>query len=455
MFGKILIADRGEIALRIIRTCKDLDIATVAVYSEADAHALHVLVADEDVCIGPPPGEASYRNFANIISAAELTNADAIHPGYGPLAENGDFAELCTSCGIKFIGPSPKLFTTMGDKAAARSSMEAAGLPVIPGSKEQVESPREAAQFADSVGYPIRLKAAAGGGGRGMRLVHEAGELEEAWRMAKLEARSAFTSDALYVERSIAPARHIEIQILADEHGNVVHLGERECSIQRRHQKLLEESPSPVVDGELRRRLGEAAVAGAQSVGYANAGTIEFLLDEDSNFYFLEMNKRIQVEHPVTEAVCGLDIVSEQIRIASGEALGFRQEDVELTGHALECRINAEDPFRNFMPSAGTIEALHLPGGPGVRIDSYIYQGCTIPPYYDSLLAKVITFGADRLESTARMKRVLEEFTIEGVATTLPFHQRLITEPDFIEGRFDTEYVGRSKFGELTGGEGG
>ena len=293
------------------------------------------------------------------------------------------------------------------------------------------------------------------GGGRGMRLVHEAGELEEAWRMAKLEARSAFTSDALYVERSIAPARHIEIQILADEHGNVVHLGERECSIQRRHQKLLEESPSPVVDGELRRRLGEAAVAGARSIGYANAGTIEFLLDEDSNFYFLEMNKRIQVEHPVTEAVCGLDIVSEQIRIACGEALGFRQEDVELAGHALECRINAEDPFRNFMPSAGTIEALHLPGGPGVRIDSYIYQGCTIPPYYDSLLAKVITFGEDRLESTARMKRVLEEFMIEGVATTLPFHQRLLTEPDFIEGRFDTEYVGRSNFEELTGGEGG
>lgn len=455
MFGKILIADRGEIALRIVRTCKDLGISTVAVYSEADAHSLHVLVADEDVCIGPPAGELSYRNFANIISAAELTNADAIHPGYGPLAENGDFAELCTSCGIKFIGPSPQLFRTMGDKAAARSSMEAASIPVIPGSKEQVESAEEAGRFAASTGYPIRLKASAGGGGRGMRLVHNAEELEDAWRMAKLEARSAFTSDSLYVERSISPARHIEIQILADEHGNVVHLGERECSIQRRHQKLLEESPSPVVDDDLRRRLGDAAVAGARKIGYSSAGTVEFLLDEDSNFYFLEMNKRIQVEHPVTEQVCGLDIVSEQIRIACGETLGFAQEDVVLAGHAMECRINAEDPFKNFSPSAGKIEALHVPGGPGVRIDSFIYQGCTIPPYYDSLLAKVITFGKDRLESTARMKRVLEEFTIEGVATTLPFHLRLIAEPDFIEGRFDTEYVGRNNFEELAGGEGG
>ena len=344
MFGKVLIADRGEIALRIIRTCKDLGIATVAVFSEADTHALHVLLADEDVCIGPPPGEASYRNFANIISAAELTNADAIHPGYGPLAENGDFAELCASCGIKFIGPTPELFRLMGDKATARSAMEAAGVPVIPGSKEGVASAREAATFAEAVGYPIRLKAAAGGGGRGMRLVRSAEKLEEAWQMAKLEARQAFTSDALYVERSIERARHIEIQILADEHGNVVHLGERECSIQRRHQKLIEESPSPVVDADLRQRLGEAAVAGSKSIGYANAGTIEFLLDENANFYFLEMNKRIQVEHPVTELVSGLDIVSHQLRVACGEELGFNQGDVMLSGHALECRINAEDP---------------------------------------------------------------------------------------------------------------
>ena len=443
MFGKILIADRGEIALRIIRTCKDLGMATVAVYSEADAHALHVLVADEDVCIGPPAGEASYRNFANILSAAELTNADAIHPGYGPLAENGDFAELCTTCGIKFIGPPAKLFRTMGSKADARSSMESAGVPIIPGSRGEVESLDEAASFARSVGYPLRLKAASGGGGRGMRLVRDDGELAEAWQLAKLEAGSAFANDALYMERSIERARHIEIQILADEHGNTVHLGERECSIQRRHQKLLEESPSPVVDDELRRRLGETAVAGAREVGYANAGTVEFLVDDAGDFYFLEMNKRIQVEHPVTEMVCGLDIVAEQIRLASGEQLGFGQADVTFSGHAIECRINAEDPAKNFTPCAGKIDALHMPGGPGVRIDSHIYQGCTIPPYYDSLLAKVITYGASRSEAIARMKRVLQEFTIEGVATTLPFHLDVLDDPDFGEGRFDTEYVSR------------
>lgn len=447
MFGKILVADRGEIALRIIRTCRDLGIRTVAVYSEADAHASHVLFADEDVCIGPPPGEGSYRNFANVISAAELTNADAIHPGYGPLAENPDFAELAGSCGIKFIGPSVAAFRGMGDKAAARAAMQAAGVPVIPGSPDAIPSLDEARRQAEIVGFPLRLKASAGGGGRGMRVVRSPDELEEAWNLARLEARTAFSDDALYMEHSVENARHIEMQILGDEHGNVVHVGERECSIQRRHQKLLEESPSPVVDADMRRRLGEAAVAGASSIGYCSAGTMEFLVDQDLKFYFLEMNMRIQVEHPVSEMVSGLDLIGEQIRIAAGQPLGYTQDDIKLSGHAVECRINAEDPSRNFMPSAGTITALNMPGGPGVRIDSHLYQGYKVPPYYDSLLAKVITTGKDRTQALARMRRVLAEFTIEGVATTIPFHQALLEDPEFLAGRFDTEYVNRTKFG--------
>ena len=447
MFAKILVADRGEIALRVMRTCRDLGILTVAVYSEADAQSLHVLMADEDVCIGPPAGEHSYRNFANIISAAELTNADAIHAGYGPLAENADFAELCQSCGIKFIGPPVSAVRQMGDKAAARQFMQDAGVPVIPGSREEVHSVDEARRLAADIGFPLRLKATAGGGGRGMRVVAGEGELEEAWQLARLEARTAFTSDALYMERSIENARHIEIQILGDEFGNVVHLGERECSIQRRHQKLLEESPSPVVDDDLRRRLGEAAVAGARSVGYASAGTVEFLVDADGEFFFLEMNTRIQVEHPVTEMVSGTDLIAEQIRIANGQRLGFTQGDIDLHGHAIECRINAEDPDKNFMPSAGTIRALHLPGGPGLRIDSHVYQGYDVPPYYDSLLAKIITFGRDRSQAIARMRRVLAEVTIEGLATTLPFHRILLENPDFVAGRFDTEFVARERAG--------
>ena len=449
MFEKILVADRGEIALRVIRTCRDLGIRTVAVYSEADARSLHVHMADEDVCIGPPPGEASYRHFANILSAANLTNADAVHPGYGPLAENADFAELCESCGITFIGPPVAAFHRMGDKAAARRCMEKAGVPVIPGSRGDVGSLEEARHLAAEIGYPLRLKAALGGGGRGMRVVNGEEELEEAWRIARLEARSAFTSDALYMERSLDNARHIEIQVLGDHHGTVVHLGERECSIQRRHQKLLEESPSPAVDEALRRRLGEAAVRGAASVGYASAGTVEFLVDSDGEFYFLEMNKRIQVEHPVTEMVSGVDLIGEMIRVAGGERLGYGQEDLALTGHAIECRINAEDPDKNFMPSAGTITALHLPGGPGLRIDSHIYQGYEVPPYYDSLLAKVVTCGRDRAQAIARMRRVLAEVTIEGVATTLPFHRDLLENPEFVEGRFDTEFVTRSRDGKV------
>ena len=446
MFDKILIADRGEIALRVIRACKELGIQTVAVHSQADTRSLHVLFADESVCIGPPPGESSYRNVANIVSAAELTNADAIHPGYGPLAENAEFAELCQRCGIAFIGPPADAIRRMGDKALARQTMEEAGVPVIPGSEGEVESLDEARRWAVEIGFPLRLKASAGGGGRGMRVVRAMDELEEAWQMARLEARNALTSDALYMERSIEQARHIEIQLLGDQAGNLVYLGERECSIQRRHQKLIEESPSPAVDAPLRQQLGAAAVAGAASVGYYSVGTIEYLVDEEFNFYFMEMNTRIQVEHPVTEMVTGLDLLKEQIRVAAGELLGYDQNRVRLSGHAIECRINAEDPAHNFIPSAGDITALHLPGGPGIRIDTHIYQGYSMPPYYDSLLTKAIAYGEDRQESLARMRRLLEEMTIEGLASTIPFHRAVLAEPHFIAGCFDTEYVARTRF---------
>ena len=445
MFEKILIADRGEIALRVIRACQELGIATVAVHSQADARSLHVSFADEDVCIGPAAGKDSYRNIVNIISAAELTNADAIHPGYGPLAEDADFSAICADCGIEFIGPPTAAIRKMGDKAVARHTMQQAGVPVVPGSEGSLGSLDDARQWAEQVGFPLRLKAAAGGGGRGMRVVRAMDELEEAYQMARREARTAFTNDAVYMERSIEQARHIEIQVLGDQHGHLVHLGERECSIQRRNQKLLEESPSPVVDADLRQRLGESALAGAAAVGYYSAGTIEFLVDSEHNFYFMEMNTRIQVEHPVTEMVTGLDLVAEQIRIAAGQSLRFSQEGVQLSGHAIECRINAEDPAHNLIPSSGVIEVLHLPGGPGVRIDSHIYQGYEIPPYYDSLLAKIIAYGPNRQGAMARMRRVLDECTIEGVATTLPFHQTLLTNPDFIAGQFDTSYVANAE----------
>ena len=441
MFKKILIADRGEIALRVIRACKELGIGTVAVHSEADANSLHVRHAEEDVCIGPAAGSDSYQNVANIISAAELTDVDAIHPGYGPLAENADFAEVCASCDLTFIGPSAESIRRMGDKALARRTMQDAGTPVIPGSDGAVKSVEEAISWAEKIGYPLRLKASAGGGGRGMRVVRNPDEMEEGWRMGRLEARNAFTDDSVYLEHSIERARHIEIQVLGDHDGNLIHLGERECSIQRRHQKLVEESPSPVVDAELRARLGEAALRGVGSIGYSGVGTVEFLVDEDLEFYFLEMNTRIQVEHPVTEMVTGLDLIKEQIRVATGESLGYVQDDVRLQGHALECRVNAEDPDRNFIPSAGRVTALQMPGGPGVRVDSHIYQGYDIPPYYDSLLAKVIVTGADRRESITRMRRVIDEFTIEGVATPLPFHRRLLSDAGFVAGKFDTDYV--------------
>ena len=445
MFNKILIADRGEIALRVIRACKEMGIDTVAIHSLADTHSLHVSFADEDVCIGPPAGKDSYRNFANIISAAELTNADAIHPGYGPLAENAEFAELCAQCCIKFVGPPTDAIRKMGDKSGARQTMQDAGVPVVPGSEGELHTIEETRHWAEQVGFPLRLKASAGGGGRGMRVVRAMDELEEAWQMARLEARGAFTSDAVYMERSIEAARHIEIQVLGDEHGNIVYLGERECSIQRRTQQLLEERPSPVVDADLRRRLGEAPIAGAASVGYYSAGTIEYLVDENLDFYFMEMNTRIQVEHPVTEMVTGVDLVKQQIRVAAGEKLDFTQDDVQMSGHAIECRINAEDPAKNFIPSSGTITALHMPGGPGVRVDSHIYQDYAMPPYYDSLLAKVIAYGHDRADAMARMRRVLSEFTIEGVAPTSPFHRVLLEQPDFIAGQFDTNYVANTQ----------
>lgn len=442
MFRKILIANRGEIALRIIRTCKELGIKTVAVYSEADRYSLHVRFADEAVCIGPGPSKESYLNIPRIIAAAEITNAEAIHPGYGFLAENAMFAEICESSGIKFIGPTPDAIEAMGDKSLAKETMRKAGVPVIPGSEGIVETLEEAREIANEIGYPIMLKASAGGGGKGMRLVHNDKELENAWQTARAEAEAAFGNPSLYIEKFIEKPRHVEIQILADEYGKVIHLGERDCSIQRRHQKLIEESPSPIITPELREAMGQAAIKGAKSVKYRNAGTIEFLVDKDGNFYFMEMNTRIQVEHPVTEMVYGIDIVKEQIRIAAGEKLNVKQSQLKPNGHAIECRINAEDPFNGFRPSPGKITALHFPGGYGVRIDSHIYQEYVVPPYYDSLLAKLIVHAKTRDEAIARMLRALEEFVIEGVHTTIPFHIKLLNSPEFRGGiDYDTKFV--------------
>ncbi len=442
MFRKILIANRGEIALRIIRTCKELGIRTVAVYSEADRYSLHVRFADEAVCIGPGPSKESYLNIPRIIAAAEITNAEAIHPGYGFLAENAMFAEICESSGIKFIGPTPDAIEAMGDKALAKETMRKAGVPVIPGSDGVVETLEEAREIANEIGFPVMLKAAAGGGGKGMRMVMSDDELENAWQTARAEAEAAFGNPALYIEKFIEKPRHVEIQILADEHGNIIHLGERDCSIQRRHQKLIEESPSPIVTPELREAMGQAAIKGAKSVKYRNAGTIEFLVDKEGNFYFMEMNTRIQVEHPVTEMVYGIDIVREQIRIAAGEKLGIKQRQIKPNGHAIECRINAEDPFKGFRPSPGKITALHFPGGYGVRVDSHIYQEYVIPPYYDSMIAKLIVHARTRDEAIARMLRALEEFVIEGVHTTIPFHIKLLNSPEFRSGvDYDTKFI--------------
>lgn len=441
MFKKILIADRGEIALRVIRACKELGISTIAIYSEADARSLHVRFADEDVCIGPPQSDKSYRNIHQIISAAELTNADAIHPGYGPLAENEKFADVCRSCGLTFIGPSPEAIALMGDKVAARRTMIEAGVPVVPGSEKPIADLKEAEAEVQRIGFPVMLKAVAGGGGRGMRIVWNKEELDNAWRMASAEAGAAFTSASLYMERYIERTRHVEIQIIGDKYGTVLHLGERDCSIQRRHQKLIEESPSPAVWENLRKRMGKAAVAGAKRVGYETVGTMEFLLSPDKEFYFIEMNTRIQVEHPVTEFVTEVDLVKEQILVAAGEPIKFRQSDVHLRGHAIECRINAEDPYRGFSPTPGTITGCHLPGGPGIRVDTHIYAGYDVPPHYDSLLAKLIAYGRTREEAVARMARALDEFVIEGISTTIPFHRVVMKDRAFLNGDVTTTYV--------------
>ena len=441
MFKKILIANRGEIALRIIRACHELGIATVAVFSEADTQSLHVRFADEDVCIGPAKSQESYLDPKRIISAAEITNADAIHPGYAFLAENPDFAEICESCDIKFIGPTSESIRLMGDKALAKKTMREAGVPVIPGSEGVVESEEMALSLCKNIGFPVIIKASFGGGGKGMRTANNEAELIKGYQMAKLEAQAAFGNPEVYLERYISDPRHIEIQILGDGFGNVVHLGERDCSLQRRHQKLLEESPSPVVDASLRERMGGAAVKGARGVNYQSAGTIEFLLDGEKNFYFMEMNTRIQVEHPVTEEVTDVDLIKEQIRIASGEKLGFSQKDIQFRGHAIECRINAEDPKRNFLPSPGMITSFHVPGGHGIRVDTHAYAKYVIPPYYDSMIAKLIAHGKSREEAILKARRALDEFIIEGVSTTVDFHKRILSDKRFVSGQFTTALI--------------
>jgi acetyl-CoA carboxylase biotin carboxylase subunit len=437
---KILIANRGEIANRIIWTCKEMGIKTVAVHSEADREALHVRFADEAVCIGPAPSTQSYLNIPAIISAAEITNADAVHPGYGFLAESATFAKVCEDCNIKFIGPRPDVIAMMGDKVEARRTMKAAGVPILPGTSEPVESADEVKGLVEEIGFPVIIKAAAGGGGRGMRIVRKQEELESQLETAQAEALAAFKNGAVYVERYIERPRHIEIQILADEHGNCVSLGERECTIQRRHQKLLEEAPSPVITPELREKMGAVAVKACQEIGYTNAGTFEFLLDEDGSFYFMEMNTRIQVEHPVTEMVTLADIVRNQIRIACGDDLQYKQSDVQIVGHSIECRINAEDPIK-FTPSPGKITAFNIPGGPGVRVDTAAYPGYTVPPYYDSMIAKLIVHARTRELAIARMQRALEMMVVEGIKTTIPLHRKIMADEKFQRGEFSTKFM--------------
>jgi len=441
MFSKILIANRGEIALRIIRACRELGIRTVAVYSEADRDSLHVRFADEAICIGQAQSSNSYLNIPAIISAAEITDVEAIHPGYGFLAENPHFAEICESCKISFIGPTPENLRLMGDKMAARATMQKAGLPIVPGSTAIIKNKEEAIKTAKRIGYPVIIKAAAGGGGKGMRICHNDIRLISSLMTAQAEAEASFGNPNVYIEKYIEKPRHIEIQILVDKYGHIVYLGERDCSIQRRHQKLLEESPSSVVDSKLRKRLGELAVRGAKAVNYVNAGTIEFLLAQYNNFYFMEMNTRIQVEHPVTEMVTGIDLIKAQIRIAAGERLYLQQDDIRIKGAAIECRINAEDYENNFMPCPGKIETLNLPGGPGVRLDTHIYPGYEISPFYDSLLAKVITHGSNRQEAIRIMQRALSEFTIAPIKTIIPFHQRLLENSLFLKGEISTHFV--------------
>jgi acetyl-CoA carboxylase biotin carboxylase subunit len=442
MFRKILIANRGEIALRVIRACKEMGIRTVAVYSEADRESLHVRFADEEVCIGPPPARDSYLNIPRIIAAAEITGADAIHPGYGFLAENAEFSEICERSEITFIGPTPEQIRQMGDKATARRTMAEVGVPIVPGT-DAISDPDEALEAARGIGFPVLIKAAAGGGGKGMRVAKDADDFVRQYAMARNEAAAAFNDDTVYVEKYLARPRHIEFQILGDQHGRVIHLGERDCSIQRRHQKLIEEAPSPALTPDLRQRMGDAAVRGAKAIDYVGAGTIEMLLDEDGSFYFMEMNTRIQVEHPVTELVTGYDLVKEQIRAAAGLPLSLPEGPVELRGHAIECRINAEDPYRNFAPSPGTINTFHPPGGPGVRIDTHAYAGYRVPPFYDSLLGKLIVHGTTREEAMARMRHSLSAFVVEGVHTTIPFLMEVLDTAEFVSGEVDTKFLER------------
>ncbi|MFO7629380.1 MAG: acetyl-CoA carboxylase biotin carboxylase subunit [Prochlorococcaceae cyanobacterium] len=439
--GKLLIANRGEIALRIQRSCRELGIPTVAVYSTVDRNALHVQLADEAVCVGEAPSSKSYLNIPNILSAAISRGADAIHPGYGFLAENDRFAEICQDHGLTFVGPSPEAIRAMGDKSTAKATMQKVGVPTIPGSEGLLSSVEQAARLADTMGYPVMIKATAGGGGRGMRLVGNADELESLFKAAQGEAEAAFGNPGLYMEKFIDRPRHVEVQVLADRFGNVVHLGERDCSIQRRHQKLLEEAPSPALDPVLRRRMGDAAIAATRSITYEGAGTVEFLVDRGGNFYFMEMNTRIQVEHPVTEMVTGIDLIAEQIRIAGGEPLTLRQEQIHLQGHAIECRINAEDPRQNFRPAPGRITGWLPPGGPGVRVDSHVYTGYEIPPFYDSLIGKLIVWGVDRDHALRRMRRALSECAVTGIPTTIEFHLALLDRPEFQRGDVHTKFV--------------
>jgi acetyl-CoA carboxylase biotin carboxylase subunit len=440
VFKRILIANRGEIALRIIRAAREMGIETVAVFSEADRESLHVRFADDDVCLGPAPSRESYLKVSRIIAAAEITGADAIHPGYGFLAENAEFAEICAKSNIAFIGPTPTQIRMMGDKATARRTMMDQGVPVVPGSPGPIENVDEALEFAKGAGFPVIIKASAGGGGKGMRVARDEEEFVKSFTTARSEATAAFGNGDVYVEKYLEKPRHIEFQILGDSHGNVIHLGERDCSIQRRHQKLIEEAPSPAMTPQLRAKMGEAAVKGAKAIDYVGAGTIEMLLDSDGSFFFMEMNTRIQVEHPVTEMLTGVDLVKEQIRVAAGEKLQYKQTP-PLTGHVIECRINAEDPAKNFQPSPGKIEVFHPPGGNGIRIDTHAYAGYTVPPYYDSMIAKLIVHGRDRAEALAKMRLALETFIVVGVSTTIPFLRRVMDDPNFVKGEFHTKFL--------------
>jgi acetyl-CoA carboxylase biotin carboxylase subunit len=440
MIEKVLIANRGEIALRVIRACREMGIRTVAVYSQADAESLHVKLADEAFCIGPPTSTRSYLHIPALISTAVVTGADAIHPGYGFLSENANFAEICADHRIKFIGPSVRAINSMGDKASARETMRKAGVPVVPGSHGLIDTEAAAFEIAEEIGYPVIIKATAGGGGRGMRVAQDSVQLGTALASARSEASASFGDAGVYIEKYCKPIRHVEIQIMADSHGNCIHLGERDCSVQRRHQKLIEESPSPALTAELRKQMGDAAVQAALSINYEGAGTIEFILAEDK-FFFMEMNTRIQVEHPVTEMVTGIDLIKEQIRVASGMPLTYKQSDIQFRGHSIECRINAEDPDRNFLPSPGRIDAYIAPGGPGVRVDSHCYPGYSIPPFYDSLVSKLIVWGSDRTEAIQRMQRALDEYAITGIRTTIPFHQKVLAHPAFQKGDVHTDFI--------------